>query len=118
MKTFKWIVLLCLVIKAFSQSYIANNTCSNLGIYPPDNSGKCTVSSVSGQMCCFVSVKYSVNNTRNFCAMVSGSYLNPKSVEDLEKEIGSNYKVSVICGASLISFSLIFLSFISSLILF
>ncbi len=115
MKIFKWIIVsLCLIIKSYSQ---ANNTCSNLGNYPPDNSGKCTVSSVSGQMCCFVSVK-TMNTTKNFCALVSGSYLNAKSVDDLQSEIGKNYTVSVICGGSLMSFSLAILGFITSLILF
>ena len=119
MKTVKWLIVLFSVLRSvFTQSYTVNNTCSQLGSYPPDNPGKCTVSSVSGEMCCYVSVKFSTNTTRNFCAKVTGSYLNSESVNDLQKEIGSNYKVDVICNSTYLTFSFLLLSLITNFIIF
>lgn len=120
MKRVKWlIILLGLLNDVLSQPFTVNNTCSQLGTYPPDNPGKCTVSSSSGEMCCYVSVKFSTtNSTKNFCAKVTGSYLNAESVSELEKDIGPNYKVSVICSSSILSISLVILILLTSLIIF
>jgi hypothetical protein len=121
MKTVKWLlVLLGLIFKVNNQNLTNSviNTCSNLGTYSPDNPGKCTVSSNNGLMCCFVSVTYDFNKTKNFCSAVEGSYLIGDAVADLQKDIGKDYQVSVICNASFVSFSLLVLSIITSLIIF
>ena len=117
MKIVKWmLVLVALVSNVRTQYQNVTNTCSNLGYYAPDNSGKCTVSSSGNSMCCFVSVK-NANTTTNFCALVTGSYFNPQSVVDLQNDIGNSYTVLVICNSTFLKFSLVIL-LVASLIIF
>ncbi len=90
------------------------NTCGNIGYFEPTGPNQCIQ---SGEICCFVKIKISNNEYKNFCAS-SPSNIEIDDVKDEIKNYTSYELVELSCNKALFPKNSIIIPLLILLMLF